>query len=361
MKLFFQFSPANINFFAGEDFSAEDCRRIPRTTCDNCLSRGKYAAKDLTSDAQVAVRLVNDFGRGKNGFTLIHCCDVLRGTDSKKVAGSGHNRNAAFGRMKGYKRIVIERLMRRLVSDNVLRETITVGFHGLVISYVQLGKYAQDVLSGRRKIIMDVEVPKKKETVATESMSSVQVDKIVRACYEALLDERKKIAAEKKVAVHNILSNDTLHEMSEVRPHSPEQLLNITGFTQLKIDFYGADFLKRLRNFPPGKPRASDFVEPTTSSSSNWINTNNAAPSNISRSGRGRARKPRKAAGTGTASSSNIDYSSFRYKSSNAAASNSGSGMGRGTPSNSNLNQNIGLMPLPQPKKPKANSMHRRL
>ena len=349
--------PANTVYLTGEDFSAEDCRKIPRTTCDNCLSRGKYAAKDLTSDAQVAVRLVSDFGRGKSGFTLIHCCDVLRGTDSKKVAGSGHNRNAAFGRMKGYKRIVIERLMRRLVSDNILRETITVGFHGLVISYVQLGKHAQDLLSGRRKIVMDVEVPKKKESVATESKSSIQVDKVVRACYEALIDERKKIAAEKKVAVHNILSNDTLHEMSEVRPHTAEQLLNITGFTQLKIDFYGAGFLKRLRNFPQGKPRTSDFVDPSSSSSSNWINTNNPAPSNISRTGRGRARKPRKPAGTGSASSSNIDYNSFRYKSSNAAASNSGPGLGRGTTSNTN----IGLMPLPQPKKPKANSMHRRL
>ena len=249
--------------------------------------------------------------------------------------------------------------MRRLVSDNILRETITVGFHGLVISYVQLGKHAQDLLSGRRKIVMDVEVPKKKESVATESKSSIQVDKVVRACYEALIDERKKIAAEKKVAVHNILSNDTLHEMSEVRPHTAEQLLNITGFTQLKIDFYGAGFLKRLRNFPQGKPRTSDFVEPSSSSSSNWINTNNPAPSNISRTGRGRARKPRKPAGTGTASSSNIDYNSFRYKSSNAAASNSGPGVGRGTTSNSNTN--VGLMPLPQPKKPKANSMHRRL
>ena len=293
---------------------------------------------------------------------MIHCCDVLRGTDSKKVIASGHNRNGAFGKMKGQKRVVIERLMRRLVSDNVLKETITVGFHGMVVSYVQLGKKAQDLLSGRLKIVMDVEVTQKRVSVAAETKSNPAVDKVVKCCYDALIQCRKDIAAEKKVAVHNILSSDTLHEMSEVRPHTVEQLLNITGVTQLKIDFYGAEFLKRLKNFPPGKPRptaqsTADLI--SSSSSSNWINTSAPAPSNISKTGRGRARKPRKS--VAPARPGNFDKYNYKTPSS-AGSGNSKTGSasyGRGAATNSN--QNVGFMPMPQPKKPKVNSVHRRL
>ena len=48
---------------------------------------------------------------------------------------------------------------------------------------------------------------------------------------------RKDLAGEKKVAIHNILSNDTLHEMSEVRPHTLTQLLGVAGVTEIKIQF----------------------------------------------------------------------------------------------------------------------------
>jgi hypothetical protein len=257
--------------------------------------------------------------------------------------------------MKGQKRTVIERLLRKLVLDNILRETITVGLHGMVICYVQLGRKAQDLLAGRLKIVMDVEVTQQRETVATEAKSNPAVDAVVKCCYDVLIQCRKDIAAEKKVAVHNILSNDTLHEMSEVRPQTVDQLLNITGVTQLKLDFYGAEFLKRLKNFPPGKPRStttSDFVD--SSSSSKWINTNAPPPSNISKAGRGRSRKPRKT----PASAKSTNFDAFRYKSPSGVGSASNNHNSGGA---ANANQNVGLMPMPQPKKPKANSMHRRL
>ena len=288
---------------------------------------------------------------------MIHCCDILRGTDSKKVADLGFNRNPAFGKMKGQKRIVIERLLRRLVSDNVLSEQVTVGFHGMVISYVQLGKKSQEVLSGRKKVVMDVEVSQKKENVAVETKSNPAVDAIVKCCYDVLIQCRKEIAAEKKLATHNILSNDTLHEMSEVRPHTAQELLNITGFTQLKIDFYGAEFLKRLQNFPPGKPRAAAPIA-ETSSSSNWINTGGPPPSKTSRAGRGRARKPRKT--VPTASNRSVNFDKFKYSSPNGVGTASAT-FGRGGTGTTNSNQNVGLMPMPQPKKPKSSSMHRRL
>merc|ERR1712176_1344246 len=262
--------------------------------------------------------------------------------------------------MKGQKRSVIERLMRRLVLDNVLKETITVGFHGMVVSYVKLGKRAQELLSGRMKIVMDVEVSQKRESVVSEPKSNPAVDKVVKCCYDVLIQCRKDIATEKKLATHNILSNDTLHEMSEVRPHTVEQLLNITGVTQLKIDFYGAEFLKRLRNFPPGKPRStappSDFTD--SSSSPKWINTNNPPPSNINKTGRGRARKPRKTAASASSSAGSAHFDAYRYKSPSSVAAAS---KNRAAATSANSNQNVGLMPMPQPKKPKPGSMHRRL
>ena len=326
--------------YFGETFSSDKCHK----TCDNCLSRGKFALKDMTSQAAIVINLVNEICSRGNKFTLIHCIEVLRGAETKKVKSSRHDQVAGFGKLKGETRGHVERLLRKLVTEGVIQEKTEVGFHGAVVSYIHLGKRSDAVLRGGSKIMMEVEVAQRKTEVAVEECagSAAAVDTIVKFCYESLVQCRKQIAAEKGVNVHNILTIETLHEMSEKRPHSVPQLLAVTGFSQLKVDYYGEAFLKVLQAFPPGKQKVS-----TNKPASKWINTaSNSDRGRINRQPRGRGRKS-----VSTAQSSN-----------NGTSSNNPSyGTSNNNSNNNSNNSNVGLMPMPLPKKAKPSSAHRRL
>ena len=325
--------------------------RIPRTSCDNCLSRGKFENRDLTREARHAVDLVRTLTQsgGRAQYTLLQCSAILRGSDTKKAQQSGHTSNRNFGKLKELRpSSVIDRLLRKLVLEKVLAEQIQMGGHGMVISYVKLGPKASDFERGSLKISMHVECKRVQEVASAKTTSAV--DKIVELCYNELVECRKQIAQAKGVMTHNILTSETLHEMSEVRPHTIAQLKHITGVTQLKIDFYGAQILAVLRKFPAGKPPKTDFAqEPATTSK--WINSAAPAPRSVNKSKTAQPRKPKKAA---AAAAPSFD----RYKYGNSSGSARQSAPAKAAPAASN---SMGLMPLPVPKKPKTSSVHRRL
>ena len=310
-------------FLSGEKFSSDECRRTARTTCDNCIHRGKFQSKDMSTQARTAINLVQS---ARSRVTIIMLADALRGSESKKTQSTGLVRCQGFGSLKTSNRSEVERLLRRLVSESYLKESIVVGQHGMVISYVDVGKKQ---FGFNQKFVMDVELHKKKDVTsndgATSSGQNSNVDKVVACCYEALLTCRKGIADTKQVAVHNILPNDTLHELSEVRPHTKSQLLQITGFTRLKVDFYGADFLKVLKNFPGGKARND------TSSSTNgkWINT---AVANSNKPAGGKA-----------------NFDKYKYGKGKQATGRKSAAAPPPPPKQNTLN----LMPMPLPKIPK--------
>ena len=56
------------------------------------------------------------------------------------------------GKGSAYSKNDIERLFRQLVVDGVLAEVLHVTAMDHTVSYVQLGKRAQDVLAGRHKV-----------------------------------------------------------------------------------------------------------------------------------------------------------------------------------------------------------------
>ena len=229
-----------------------------------------------------------------------------------------------------------------------------------------------------RKILQDVEVKQRKDVAKTSTSDrSEAVEKVVKCCYDALVELRRKIAIDKKVhflfrhgnvsmnslslqctinetqshsapltsstlqiSTHNILPTETLHEMSEVRPHTPQLLLTVTGVTQIKLDFYGDQFLALLRNFPAGRPRAGAYGNDTSDfsdrpgPSSKWVNTGGPTPRGVAKVNNW-GTKERSVARKRVAKST--------------------------PPPPPAPPQNVGLMPMPATRKPNATSAHRRL
>ena len=231
-----------------------------RTTCDNCANDGRFKRKDVTSDAKIALTLINSQAKMNKNFTLLHYTYVLMGSKSRKIIQRGHARCPEHGKLGNQNKSDVVRILMRMILDNVLREKIETSYH-TIICYLHPGPKSQDLMSGRVKVFLDMEVRTQTNT-NTNSGPTDAVSVVVKACFDLLMETRKLIALEKNLAVHNILTTETLHEMSEVRPHTVSGLKEITGFVQLKVDFYGARFLEVLQKFPAGKNKADN----------DWIN-----------------------------------------------------------------------------------------
>jgi ATP-dependent DNA helicase RecQ len=67
--------------------------------------------------------------------------------------------------------------------------------------------------------------------------------------YEELKDVRRELAGEENLAPYIILSDATLKEMATYLPQSLEQLSQISGFGELKLEKYGQEFLTTVKAF----------------------------------------------------------------------------------------------------------------
>ncbi|EGW32692.1 uncharacterized protein SPAPADRAFT_49652 [Spathaspora passalidarum NRRL Y-27907] len=135
--------------YFNETFDPKLCHQ----QCDNCRNSGSTTSfeKDFTTNAADIIRLVQSF----QGFdvTRLHCEDVYKGSRSMKITSVGHDQNPYHGKGESLDKTEIDRLFFYLLSEKCLDEYLR-SPGGFPVSYIQLGKHANDVLTGAKKIKM---------------------------------------------------------------------------------------------------------------------------------------------------------------------------------------------------------------
>lgn len=137
--------------YFNEHFSSDGCNK----SCDNCMSGYTPVTHDLTEDAKSAIQLVRRV-QGDGKITLLHCVDVYRGANSKKITDAGHHRIEEFGLGSEHERGLVERLFYRLLSEDVLEEVNVPNKAGFANQYIRLGAKYRDFERGHRKLKIQV-------------------------------------------------------------------------------------------------------------------------------------------------------------------------------------------------------------
>jgi ATP-dependent DNA helicase RecQ len=70
-----------------------------------------------------------------------------------------------------------------------------------------------------------------------------------RALWEALRECRRRIAAEHGVPPYVIFHDTTLLQMVEAKPRSDQELLALSGVGTVKLEKYGAEFLRAVQHY----------------------------------------------------------------------------------------------------------------
>lgn len=206
--------------------------------CDTCLEPvetwdGTIAAQKALS---CACRTGQRFGAG-------HLTDVLLGHDTDRVRRFGHDRLSTFGIGKELDAAGWRSVIRQLVARNFLSVDVE-GYGSL-----RLTDNSRAVLKGEKQLHLRKE--KKRERKSKKVRPDRRKGPFAEAgdeeLWEALRKRRAEIAKDQGVPAYVIFHDTTFMEMVQHRPGNLEQMRNISGVGERKLELYGEDFLKIIR------------------------------------------------------------------------------------------------------------------
>lgn len=208
--------------------------------CDNCLH--PVETWQATQVAQMALSCV--FRTGQR-FGVGHLIDVLMGKSTPQVERFGHDKVSTFGIGKTLNQAQWSGVYRQLIAAGML-EADMVAYGGL-----KLTEAARPVLKGEQEVWLrrDAEPEKRmskaeRSARAKEAFAGANDDPL----WQALKAKRLELAREQGVPPYVIFHDSTLLEIHNRKPQTLDDMGQISGIGQAKLQKYGDAFLQVLED-----------------------------------------------------------------------------------------------------------------
>jgi ATP-dependent DNA helicase RecQ len=200
--------------------------------CDTC--RSPVESWDGTDAAIKALAAIYRTGMR---FGAAHVIDVLLGKETEKVTRFGHQHQKVFGQGADLDAKVWQSVMRQLTASGLI--VVDHANHGALT----LGEGAHAVFKHERRVILRKDRPRKSVEVRRALERAATVPAHALPLFEALRDERTRLAKAQGVPPYVIFHDATLRAMALAVPKHPHDMLNLPGVGQAKLDRYGEAFL----------------------------------------------------------------------------------------------------------------------
>ncbi|MGN1030791.1 MAG: RQC domain-containing protein, partial [Butyricicoccaceae bacterium] len=209
--------------------SAPDCCE----NCGNCAAGSR--SKDITIEAQ---KILSCVYRMHQQFGERLVIEVLRGAKTQRIQELGFDRLSTYGIMKDSSSKELHAMIFHLKAGGYL--VSTAGEYPVL----RLTAKAREILFENKKIFMRVRVSEPEITRYREAAQSVDP-----ALFRCLQDLRMRIARRKSVPAFVIFSNATLEDMCRRRPHSLDEMREVSGIGSAKLEAYGQRFLEEIAKY----------------------------------------------------------------------------------------------------------------
>ena len=223
--------------YFGEEATSSNCGN-----CDNCLSPpqlrdGKVAAQKLLSCAY----------RTGQRFGAMHLIDVLVGRLTERVTQFGHDKLSVFGIGNDLNEKQWRAVIRQLVAMGHLRADSE------AFGALKLTESARGVLKGETAVMLREAAPGTR--VRASRTKSRRGDLAPRAetkpadasLQAALRAWRSDIARQRGVPAYVVLHDSTIDGIAAARPSTLNELRNIPGIGDKKLEHYGDELMALVR------------------------------------------------------------------------------------------------------------------
>jgi len=225
---------------------AQTCRRTfllryfgesPEAACGNCdICLSPPESFDATADARAFLMCVYELGQR---FGARHIGEVLRGSEGQKIKQWGHDRVSTFGSGRNFSVDEWYDLSRQMAQLGLLRADE----HGAL----KLTPLTKPILREGATLQLARPRVKVKAEKVSKSRSSSPVADYDDDLFQALRALRRRLAEAQGVPPYVVFGDATLYAMAAAKPSTPEQMLEITGVGETKLQRYGEDFLLEIR------------------------------------------------------------------------------------------------------------------
>jgi ATP-dependent DNA helicase RecQ len=195
--------------------------------CGNCLPAGEL--EDVTQQARAAVSAVRTL-RGRYGAALV--ADVLTGANTARIEALGLNRLPGYGALKDWSKREARGLLETLTGRGYLA--------------VEDGEYPLLRL-GPRPLQEEDRVQRKTARPAAKTArpaaTGLPEDP---ALFDALRALRQRLAQRQGVPAYVVFTDATLRELCAKKPHTRQELLEVSGVGGVKLEKYGDAVLREI-------------------------------------------------------------------------------------------------------------------
>ncbi len=206
--------------YFGETDAPHECGN-----CSNCNNLSEQS--DITTEAE---KVFSCILRMREQYGVVMVAEVLKGSKNKKILAFGFNRLSTYGIMQDVALSEIKDLINWLVAEGYLK--LTNGQYPVL----RLESKAVAVLKQQARVFQ-------KRAKATETL--VAKDEL----FELLRGLRREIASQEQVPPYIIFADSALHEMSRLLPTTAQRFLTIKGVGESKLEKYGEQFMKVIREY----------------------------------------------------------------------------------------------------------------
>lgn len=207
----------NLLRYFDKDWTRDYC-----ANCSNCLEN--EALRDYMREAQMVISTVY---RTKEAYGVSVLIDILRGVRGPKIIKNNLESLTTFGIMKDYSTTFIRGLIKEMIRQDfiILKEG--------TYSMLKITQKAIEILRGDKRVLLLI---KEEETALNPNL------------YNILKIWRKERANREAIKPYIIFSDATLIEIVNKLPKNNEELFDIRGVGEKKVERYGEEILKIINN-----------------------------------------------------------------------------------------------------------------
>lgn len=212
------------------EYSTKDC-----DNCGNC--NGDFEKADITDET---LKILSCVYRLNDRFGMTVIMDVLKGSGNERIIRLGLDKQTTYGMLRDYTQGRIREIINYLILNGYLSTTKG------KFPTIKLENKGIEFLKNRTTIVM-----KSKKGTAEAKKTSKKSSYFLSHEDEELLAKlknlRKEIARVKGVPAFVIFSDATLVDMCAQKPQTSQEMLNVSGVGQFKLEQFGEKFLTLLK------------------------------------------------------------------------------------------------------------------
>jgi ATP-dependent DNA helicase RecQ len=208
----------------------------PCGNCGNC--KNKPETFDGTIAAQKALSCAHRTGQR---FGVAHLIDVLLANDSERIKSFKHDQQTTYGIGKEYSKQEWQNIFRQLVAYNLLAVDMA-GHGGLHIT--EKGRIflkEKTTINLRQTLKKSTTERLRKEISWARNQNSAIIPD--QDLLSALKTKRQELAKAQNVPAYVVFHDKTLLEMAQVKPQTLEEMLQVSGVGEAKLQRYGQELL----------------------------------------------------------------------------------------------------------------------